>query len=340
MNARSLCFGVTALAVLAAGCSTPYSKIPVGEEVLLGKTSYSFDEEEATANIFREYKIAPGDVLDVLFQIQTWTEKEKFELAVDHTVDIKFTQTPELNQSQRIRPDGTISLPYIGNIHVVGKSVEELTRELEEKYGTILRNPKLYVIVPEFRSAIKELKQDLHTAPRGLSRLVTVRPDGHVTFPMVGDVKVVSRTIPEVNKELNTLYENVLPGLHCDLFLEQHSGSVVYVAGRVKSPGSYKIVKPISILEALTLAGGTLYGGAMDGVIVVRKRDEKLYATRVDLTRSLSFEEESEFFYLRADDIVFVPATSIATTAEIARDISSILFFRGWGINIEPSDFE
>lgn len=340
MKAHVLIVGLAVSTLLAAGCSSPHSRMPVGEEIMIGKTSYSFDEEEATADLFSEYRLAPGDVLDVLFQIRTWLEKETFDLAVDHTVEVKFVHTPELDQVQLVRPDGTISLPYLGTLRVVGKSVSELTSELREKYSTILKNPEIYVLVPEFRSAIKELKRDLHTAPRGLSRLVTIRPDGYVTFPMVGDIFVADRSIPDVNEELNGRYEQVLPSLHCDLFLEKHSGTVVYVAGMVKDPGSYKITKPISVLEALAMAGGTVYGSLLDSVIIVRKRDEKLYATKIDLEKSFSFEKESTFFYLRPDDIIYVPKTSIATTAELSRDIASILFFRGWGVNIEPNDFD
>ncbi|MFC1657461.1 polysaccharide biosynthesis/export family protein [Candidatus Moduliflexota bacterium] len=340
MNKRSFISGLAILAVLAGGCSTPHSSMPVGEEYMLSKASFSFDKEQATGDLFEKYLIAPGDMLDVLFQIRTWVKKEKFDLAVDHTVDVRFVHAPELNQSQLVRPDGTISLPYVGNISVVGKSVEGLTEELREKYGTVLKNPELYVVVPQFRSAIKELKADLHTAPRGLSRLVTVRPDGYVTFPMVGDVMVADRSIPEVNEELNDIYEEVLPGLHCDLFLEKHSGSTIYVTGMVEKPGAYTITKPITVLEALAMAEGHIYGSAMDSVIIVRKHEGNLYATRLDMKKSLSFKENSEFFYLRPDDIVFVPKTSLATTAEVARDIASILFFRGWGISLEPRDFE
>lgn len=323
---------ITIAAVFSLAACAGNKELSPGNEVSLGKTTFSFDKDTYNYALFPEYHIVPGDVLDVLFQIRTWVKKAEFRLAIDNEISVKFIYNSELNETQLVRPDGSITLPYLGEVKVVGKTVQELTKELKKRYSSILKNPELYVIVPEFRSAIKELKKDLHTAPRGLSRLVTVRPDGYVTFPMVGDIFVANRTIPEVTKELNAKYKDILPDLNCDLFLERHAGSVIYVVGQVRKPGAYKIVKPISIAEAMSLAGSYLSSAKLDSIIVVRKHEDKLIATRVDLKAALAMKEGSDFFYLKPDDIVYVPKTWISKAAEVARDISDIIFFRGWSL--------
>ncbi len=283
-------------------------------------------------DLFTEYHIAPGDVLDVLFQIQTWKPNERFTLAVDQEITVKFENTPELDETQNVRPDGTISLPYIGNIYVIGKTVDELTEELESLYREkeVLQIPELYIVVGDFRSAIKELKNDLHTAPRGLSRLVTVRPDGCATFPMVGDVMVAGNTIPAVGKILNDKYALIMHGLNCDLFLEKHSGSLIYIVGQVNKPGNYAITRPVSVLKALTMAGGYSPGANLNSVIVARKQKGKIIATRIDVSEALSFNDTGDLFYLQPDDVIFVPKTWIAKASEVSQQIGDILFFRGW----------
>lgn len=148
-----------------------------GEEVVLSQTSFKQDNQPVQTVLFREYLVQPGDVLDVLFQIRTWVKKDRSEVAVDHTITVKFVNSPELNETQRVRPDGNISLPYIGEYYVVDKNVAEIEAQLKNLYKSELRDPNIYVVIPEFREAIKELKKDLHTAPRWLSRLVKVRPD-------------------------------------------------------------------------------------------------------------------------------------------------------------------
>jgi len=261
-------------------------------------------------------------------------KKEFFKISVDNTVTVKFVNNPELDQKQLVRPDGAISLPYIGSVKVVGKTVEELTNELKFKYSKILQAPELYVVVPEFRSAIKELKTDLHTAPRGLSRLVTIRPDGYVTFPLVGDLYAASKTIPELSKELNQNYEKILPDLHCDLFLQKHSGAFIYVLGEVKKPGIYRIEKPISVFEALARAGSYTKGAKINSVFVIRRHAEKMVATRLNLENTMDLSKGSKFFFLQPDDIVYVPKTWLATASDVARKIGDVIFFRGWGFGV------
>lgn len=306
--------------------------MPVGKEVAMERTSFSFNQNDHPYDIFPEYRIVPGDILDVLFQIRTWTQKEQFKIAIDYTIDVKFIYAHELNESQRVRPDGKITLPYIGDVFVLGMTVDELTKELQNKYKDILNIPELYIEIPEFRSIIKELKADLHTAPRGLSRLTTVRPDGYATFPSIGDVFVAGKTIPEVSKILNEGYQQRLPDLHCDLFLEKHSGSSIYVVGQVAKPGSFEISRPITIMEALSLAGGKIPGAKLNSIFVIRRHDKTMVATRVNLENTLAFTNNSKFFFLQPNDIVYVPQTWISQAAEVARNIADMIFFRGWGL--------
>lgn len=320
---------VVPLLLALAGCGG----LKVKREAPVGMTTFSFDQSQRPFEVFSDYRITPGDLLDVLFQIRTWTKKESFKLAVDHSITVKFVYAPELNVTQWVRPDGTITLPYIGAVYAIDKTVEEFTAELKEKYKHILNIPEISVEVPDFRNSIKELKADLHTAPRGLSRLVTVRPDGYVTFPMVGDVMAAGKTIPEVNAILNAQYETILPDLHCDLFLERHSGSLVYVVGQVKQPGGFEISRPISVLEALSMAGGYQPGAKLSSIFVIRRNKDKMVAVRVDLKKTLSFGRGSEMFFLKPNDVVYVPKTWLKKAAEVAKDLADMVFFRGWALS-------
>lgn len=314
----------------------PIPTVKQGEEVTIKGKTFSFDKQSypSKLHLFPEYHIVPGDQLDVLFQIRTQLRKSgAFKIAVDHTISVKFVNLPELNEVQNVHPDGHISLPYIGEVFVVGKTVEELTQELRGQYRTVFRDPELYVVIPEFSTQIKELKKDLHTSSRGLSRLVTVRPDGFATFPLLGDVFVAGKSVPQANEILDKKYEKVLPGLHTDLFLEQTTGSVVYVVGQVRAPGAYKIERPISVIQAGALAGGFTSEALLESAIIFRRKQREMVATGINLHKTLTGEENSRFFFLRPDDIVFIPRTRIATTAELMRQIKGISLFNGYSIS-------
>lgn len=321
---------------LTIGC-TRGKGVSSDREIVLNGDTFSFDRGiyPSQQGLFPAYRIVPGDLLDILFQIQTWLKREDFQLALDYSISVKFVNTPELNETQRIQPDGKISLPYIGEVYVLGKTVSGLTKELEEQYSKILRDPEIYITVPEFRSRIKELKTDLHTSTRGLSRLVTVRPDGYATFPLTGDIFCGQKTIPEVKNILNKMYEKILPGLHVDLFLEKHAGSAIYILGQIAQPGVYKIPRPITVIEAIALAGGYGTWAELNNITVFRRHDRKLVATSINLKKTLDPDDKSKFFYLKPDDIIYVPRTGISKLAQIMSEISDILFFRGWSVGLE-----
>lgn len=318
--------------VLLLGILCSCANLKEKEEILFQPTTFSFDQGTypSQTGLFEDYRVATGDVLDVLFQFQTWMKKDKFPMQIGYTITIKFEHAPELNETQIIQPDGKIVLPYIGEFHVANKTIPELTAELKDKYSKILRDPHLYVTVKDFQDRVKELKKDLHTAPRGLSRLVTVRPDGYATFPLLGDIFVANRTFPRVSELLNEKYGDFLPGLHVDLFLEEHQGSVIYVLGQVKNAGAYKIPKPTNILQATAMAGGLVDGASTKNIIVFRKHERKLFATRVNLKTVLSSKADREYFYLKPDDTVYIPKTKLAKGAEIMTAVGNLILFRGW----------
>lgn len=317
--------------LLAAGCASGDGLVK-GEEVSYKLNTFSFDQKNAPYDILTEYHIAPGDQLDVLFQTRTWEKRENFRLGIDNQVIIKFIHAPDLTVDEKVRPDGTVTLPYMGTYTINGKTVEEVTAEMKAYYSKILVSPEIYILVPEYRSAINALKTDLHTASRGLSRLVTVQPDGYVTFPLIGRIFVSGRTMNDVNAELNKLYDQLMAGLNCDLFLEHHSGSKLYVLGDVQKPGVYEMPKPLTVEQVIAMAGGFNYGARLDSIIIARKKANKMIATRIDLAQPLSSGDSYRFFYLSPDDIVYVPKRPITRAAELMRDLSQMITWTGWGL--------
>ncbi len=309
-------------------CSSPALK--TGEEVTIESTTFSFTPPDF--EYLSTYNLAAGDVLDVLFQIQTWEPELAYNISLGDTVSVKFPDLLELDQSQKVLPDGTIAMPYIGEIKVHNKTPQQVAQELKIAYKDILIDPSIYVTVPEYLSQIRELKHDLHTSARGLSRLVTVRPDGYVTFPMIGDIFVISKSIPEIKNEINRLYNDISFSLHVDLFLERHSGAKIYVMGEVSKPGAYDINKPISVIQAIALAQGHTKDALLSEIYIVRRKGKKMVATRVNLQNTLAMADDGTLFYLLPDDVIYLSATPLSDAAHIASQIADVLFFRGWGL--------
>jgi polysaccharide biosynthesis/export protein len=67
-------------------------------------------------------------------------------LAPGDLVDVKFFYTPELNESQRIRPDGKITLQLAGEVMAAGLTPSQLQSDLEKKYASLIEKPSVAVI--------------------------------------------------------------------------------------------------------------------------------------------------------------------------------------------------
>jgi protein involved in polysaccharide export with SLBB domain len=67
-------------------------------------------------------------------------------------LEIRFFKTPELNETQTVRPDGKINLQLIGETNVRGLTPEEFQDSLVKQYGVHLKNPEISVAVRSFYS--------------------------------------------------------------------------------------------------------------------------------------------------------------------------------------------
>lgn len=73
-------------------------------------------------------------------------------LSPGDVIDIKFSYNPELNDSQRIRPDGNITMQIIGDVKAAGLTPEALQEELTKRYADQLRKPSVIVTVKTLRN--------------------------------------------------------------------------------------------------------------------------------------------------------------------------------------------
>lgn len=75
--------------------------------------------------------------------------RQIYMLQPGDTFDVKLFYSQELNESVVIRPDGRISLQLVGELQAAGLEPAELERELRSRYGKVLRDPSVTVIVKQ-----------------------------------------------------------------------------------------------------------------------------------------------------------------------------------------------
>lgn len=74
----------------------------------------------------------------------------RYQLSRDDVLQLNFALTPEFNQTATIQPDGFITLLGVGDLHVEGQTIPEVTEAIKAAYGSKLHNPILTVRLTDF----------------------------------------------------------------------------------------------------------------------------------------------------------------------------------------------
>ena len=140
-----------------------------------------------------------------------------------------------------------------------------------------------------------------------LTQEVVVRPDGMISFPLVGDIPAAGRTIEDVRLELVKRLNKFVPNPHVSVLATKILSYKIYVIGRVNKPGEFLVGHYTDVLQALSLAGGlTPFASENDIRIMRRDRGEqRVFQFRYGDVRK--GKDLSHNIILERGDVVVVP---------------------------------
>ncbi len=118
----------------------------------------------------------------------------------------------------------------------------------------------------------------------------TVRPDGMVNVPTAGDVQAAGRTVGEVADEIARALEGELRDPQVSVQLLERHLTPVYVLGGVRDPGAVEVREPVTIAEAIALAGGLTEGLAARWATIIEAGGSR---RRVDLREAMQGSDAS-----------------------------------------------
>jgi polysaccharide export outer membrane protein len=89
-----------------------------------------------------------------------------------------------------------------------------------------------------------------------LTRVVTVLPDGKITFPLIGELEAGGKTVDQLKKEIDQKIARYVPDSTTTVEVRQINSLHIYVLGRVNAPGRFVLSSNVTVLQALAIAGG------------------------------------------------------------------------------------
>ena len=140
-----------------------------------------------------------------------------------------------------------------------------------------------------------------------LTRKLVVRPDGKVSFPLVGDIKVAGQSTSEVKAIIDKKVSAYIPEASSTIIIDQLGSLKYYVVGEVARPGMFNVPSQLTVLQALSLAGGLKTFADEDSIIIIRgygKDTTKILFDYSDVKKGKHLEQN---ILLDRGDVVLVP---------------------------------
>lgn len=134
-----------------------------------------------------------------------------------------------------------------------------------------------------------------------------VRPDGGLTFPLAGNVEAGGHTVEEIRAVLTSRLAKYIPDPVVTVTVKTVAGSMIFVVGKVNRPGNFLLIRPIDVMQALSLAGGTTPFADVDGIRILRREGDRQLMFRFrydDVRRGRAL---SQNILLQSGDTVVVP---------------------------------
>jgi polysaccharide export outer membrane protein len=122
-----------------------------------------------------------------------------------------------------------------------------------------------YVIGPEDVLAINVWKEP------EISRSVPVRPDGKISLPLVGDLPASGLTADKLRDNIAAKLKEYISDPEVIVIVQEIRSRTFNIVGKVGKPGSYPMAKPMTVLDAIAVAGGFLDFAKTTKVYVLRR---------------------------------------------------------------------
>ena len=142
---------------------------------------------------------------------------------------------------------------------------------------------------------------------KSLAKELKVLPDGSISFPLTGRVEVAGKSSTEVEQLISKKLTKYLPEPEVTVIVVGTEGSKIYILGKVKQPGPVLLTGPITVLQALSIAGGFDKFADTDSIKILKSKKNGGQVLVVDYTKLLKGQDLNTNYVLTADDTILVP---------------------------------
>ncbi len=137
---------------------------------------------------------------------------------------------------------------------------------------------------------------------------VLVRPDGHFSFPLAGEINGNGKSAQQITAELSKKIQKYIPDPVITVSVVQILGNKIFVIGKVNTPGEFIMSHDIDVMQAMSMAGGASTFAGLNKIKILR-RDKNGNQTAIafryaDVEAGKNLDQN---ILLQPGDVVVVP---------------------------------
>lgn len=160
---------------------------------------------------------------------------------------------------------------------------------------------------PEYKiGPMDVLRIDVWKEP-DISRLAPVRPDGKISLPLLNDIQAAGLTATELSKQIASGLKEFITNPQVTVGVAEINSRRVYITGEVTHPGSLPLLPNMTVLQALSSAGGFTQFAKLKSIYVLRTENGKKVKYPFNYKDVVGGRKEGQDIELKSGDVVVVP---------------------------------
>lgn len=277
-------------------------------------------EEEKKPLVQPGYLIGPEDVLSV----EVWNQ-------------------PNISREVVVSDNGEINIPPVRKLSVIGLTVSQLEEKLSKALSKYIIDPIVFVSIKEYNSqrvtVLGETKTGMYTLKRRTTLVEFLGQIGGTTENAdTFHIKLIKKDRRAFIYDLNDLIDNpqksesIVVSGGDTVYVPPLEFNKVYVLGEVKAPQIMTIKGKLTVIDAITEAGGFTRDAVRKSIMIIRGELGSQEGIRINAKQILNKGDISQNIDLEPGDIVFVPKTFIVHIERFLRDLGYPLTWYFWFI--------
>ena len=140
-----------------------------------------------------------------------------------------------------------------------------------------------------------------------LSRTIPVRPDGKISLPLLNDVQAAGLSPLELKAKIEKGLAKFLEKPEVLVSVQEIKSKNIYILGKVNTPGQYPLQHGLTVIQALSLAGGFAEWADKKDIVILRHENGKQKRIKFNYKRVSNGKDLEKNIVLRPGDTIIVP---------------------------------